>query len=606
MHFLPFLATLLLLIIIGCKKDDVTPDPPDPTPQNDIVVKDNVKVIRSETRDLLIGTDSFYVVFGSTNSQLDSIEVGDYIVSEPTDFAPQGFLRKVIERETDPERVIFKTEKGRLIDLFESGSYRIQTSLIDITRTDPFLQVDFDTIPFNGTFMDVKGTLKLFCSLDLEIDLDNNFLFISIPSTIDVELDMKSLADRSQDLQRGIAFEEKLDLAEFFFGKSNNFLKPLTFYIVGIPVSVTPAFSIEATVTSKIGSTGTVSNPKGLIQFNPYVLVENGVLSSGLEPPAHLGKDKNTMDLKMPKPVISKNSKLSFSVKPKFELIFYDKFDIPKITEHDFSGSAFVEGGIELHVTPQGCREWELNTIAKAGFGLNLRAAINFHFHKLTLLDIKKEWPVYEKEWTLACEGCSVPFSKNIEDGLVAHYGFDQGSLSDETGNYPDLQEVGDSDWRNGPFNVCYHLYLPNKSLIIPSEIFNDKEELTISFWTKTISSGTGGGNTVNWSANSYMTGINYRGDIGFIAFTEIKSNKGASLNGDWDHVVFRKKCNKASLFINGEFAGSESTYEDILTPNVYSICCGGFGAEILFDELKVYDRRLHIEEIQELYTQLD
>ena len=87
----------------------------DKQPEGDIIVKENVKVITSETDNIPIDVREDYLVFG----EKPEYKKGDVIVSGITENSLEGYIRRVLKVDKKNNLYIVKTEPAVLTDVFE-------------------------------------------------------------------------------------------------------------------------------------------------------------------------------------------------------------------------------------------------------------------------------------------------------------------------------------------------------------------------------------------------------------------------------------------------------------------------------------------------------
>lgn len=124
--------------------------------QEDIVIKENVKVITSEIekdRQLARVEDDCIIFY------LDpQYKQGDVIVSGITDFSENGYIRKVIKTEEKEGKFIVETEPAVLTDVFEKAHIVRQ---FELTEENKNASLDSDGMNMNAVFSrpDIQDTL---------------------------------------------------------------------------------------------------------------------------------------------------------------------------------------------------------------------------------------------------------------------------------------------------------------------------------------------------------------------------------------------------------------------------------------------------------------
>ena len=139
-------------------------------------VVDNITVVDSLSWADIISVDENTITFRAGSSLASAITTGWFVVSAPTQMAPDGFLRMVTGLRTQGDQLIATTEDGDLFDVIEDGviSFQISYSAEDLRKLyiDPLKREEDDlhgpdkSIEFvykrsfaDGLF-ELSGTLK--------------------------------------------------------------------------------------------------------------------------------------------------------------------------------------------------------------------------------------------------------------------------------------------------------------------------------------------------------------------------------------------------------------------------------------------------------------
>jgi hypothetical protein len=74
-------------------------------------VPETTEVLTDETADLLanISPDGSQFTFNGANAQLNSLKAGDIIMSDPTEVAVNGFLRRIVDVATVDGNTVVET-----------------------------------------------------------------------------------------------------------------------------------------------------------------------------------------------------------------------------------------------------------------------------------------------------------------------------------------------------------------------------------------------------------------------------------------------------------------------------------------------------------------
>ncbi len=98
--------------------------------RNDVTILDSIKSID------LISSDSTKLIFGANSETAHNLSVGDVLTGEPSQNAPNGFLRRVISTTIVGDSISINTEDIKLTDVIENGiiSFNIEFSPQDTLK----------------------------------------------------------------------------------------------------------------------------------------------------------------------------------------------------------------------------------------------------------------------------------------------------------------------------------------------------------------------------------------------------------------------------------------------------------------------------------------
>ena len=240
------LGILSLLYILSCAKDDEIISPN----QDEVIVSDDVEIIDSlSTRKLISINGDNYTFTG-----YEDAKAGDIIVSDVSKLAPKGFLRKVVEVNSEGKNVSLLTEQASLTEVFKKCIISSEISL-DTMKIDSVWFADgvksLNEQSKYGTSLDVifydnDGNNN---TTDDQIRLSGNIQFT--PSIIlDFEIDDWAL----KSFEIAVQFEQELNtLAEIGYVKDISFSekKIATFYI-GTFTIPTPLFGLPLVITPTV------------------------------------------------------------------------------------------------------------------------------------------------------------------------------------------------------------------------------------------------------------------------------------------------------------------------------------------------------------------
>jgi hypothetical protein len=118
--YLPF---IILLLTLGCEKDDEKTETTNENPLNivfgetdkgetgEILYGERTVVLNSQTKEKLKEVEQDYIIFNSPQS-FTLLEEGDVLFSNQTELAPNGFARKVLSIENNENTIkLLKKQK---------------------------------------------------------------------------------------------------------------------------------------------------------------------------------------------------------------------------------------------------------------------------------------------------------------------------------------------------------------------------------------------------------------------------------------------------------------------------------------------------------------
>jgi formylglycine-generating enzyme required for sulfatase activity len=225
------------------------------------VIPETTIVLHPDTTQYLsLVSDTGIFTFTKTTPELDSIAPGDIIVAEPTEAAPNGFLRKVLSIDSIGGSIVIDTEPATLEDAIEQSTLRISRALTpgDVAQSESVLgasekqissginQSSFsleinDVILYDedGNYQTTtdqiiaNGTLSFEPSFDLRwIILNNKFeeFYIGMHNTEKADIEIKCEV-------RLASVQKEVELHRYYF-------KPIVTMVGVMPVVVTPILSV--------------------------------------------------------------------------------------------------------------------------------------------------------------------------------------------------------------------------------------------------------------------------------------------------------------------------------------------------------------------------
>lgn len=211
-----------------------------------------------------------------------------------------------------------------------------------------------------------------------------------------------------------------------------------------------------------------------------------------------------------------------------------------------------------------------------------------------------------------------------LQDGLVAHWTFDEGTgtiAHDSAGSNDGV--IHDATWTTGKFGGALFFDGDEDYVTVPDDdSLTPHDEITISWWVFRVSSQDAGIFKYAFSPNEQYSPGNSRSlyfsmdRLGICAavntIDEIYFN-GPSLN-EWHHIVGTFNRGQAAIYIDGELKVSETLYVSSIMNDVQPLIIGGcwdyggadrFASALngLADDIRIYNRALSAAEVAQLYA---
>ena len=165
--FLVFLG-VVATFFIGCNKSEDTAITPNPVPKPATV--ENILVVDKTLTPKIEAVSENEIVVSDTTSKMKE---GNFIVSDITKNAPNGYLRKIVDIETKDGKKVLRTEDASLTDVIINGhvEYSKKFSVDDILKEeispDNPLQLTRSPHDKDGFYFKTKKEIVLY-------DQDNN------------------------------------------------------------------------------------------------------------------------------------------------------------------------------------------------------------------------------------------------------------------------------------------------------------------------------------------------------------------------------------------------------------------------------------------------
>lgn len=252
--YLVFLSVLILLLTFGCSKETTSPD------NQEVIVPETTEIIGTEVANEEIEEieEDGTIIVGE-NSTLADLEIGEILIVDVCDAAPEGFLRKIVSRTEENGSVLFETEQASLAEAVQqltlSESYQLtpenvrQVHLYNGSSYTPErdgfeFPVDIDCVLYDqdGNYFTTNDQIKLYGDLTFTAELFTE-IEISWFALNKFEIGIESEKDANLNLNASLfwEFNEELtfDIAEFNF-------TPITFMAGPVLIVITPVLNVEA------------------------------------------------------------------------------------------------------------------------------------------------------------------------------------------------------------------------------------------------------------------------------------------------------------------------------------------------------------------------
>lgn len=247
------LGAAVLLLLAAC-----TQPPSGGVGTDEVIIPATTKVLSVEAREGLLDVDVQGTLrFASESGVADDLEANDVIVSEPTDAAPEGLLRKVTSVRLEGGEVVVETVGAELREAVHQGSLSVRLELdegdligstalqpgIEVQAFDYAIDSDFGT---NGAFR-ATGTLNVRPTVDLDIDISCGGFLCSSPNLgLNFKIGLIETANLKIEGSDTLALDERFVIARHDFA-------PITFSISFVPIVIKPQLEIY------LNGSGTVS-----------------------------------------------------------------------------------------------------------------------------------------------------------------------------------------------------------------------------------------------------------------------------------------------------------------------------------------------------------
>lgn len=225
------------------------------------IIPESTNILTDQSNQYLISIspDIVQFVFSQATSELDRVKPGDIIVSGISINVPNGYLRKVLTKQSINGQVVLTTEPAALEEAIQqaSASFTYDFSPADIVDADMLPGVtlaiqesfapNFDvlSLQLNQVMLDGNLVASGSFTLDLSLDFDFKIKFFSLEK---VSLALRGTETTNLQL---VSTYEAAGNEEYEIGSFR--LRPVSFIVGGFPIIVQP------TIVVMLGVDGSVS-----------------------------------------------------------------------------------------------------------------------------------------------------------------------------------------------------------------------------------------------------------------------------------------------------------------------------------------------------------
>lgn len=257
-----FAAIAVVIVLLGACAQLPPSDGGGPD-ELEALIPPTTKVLDAVARTALIAFDDQGTLrFASESGVVDTLEVGDVVVSEPTAAAPSGLLRKVSGVSVAGGDVVVDTVGAELREAVHQGGLSVSLSLdesdvvrstalqpgVEILGFDHAIDTDFGT---DGAVR-ATGTLSIEPILEMDIRLTCNErigpVCLELPDmNLLFKVGLVETADLAIEGSDASAFDEEFVIASHDFA-------PITFTISVVPIVLTPRLEIYLTASGTVSA----------------------------------------------------------------------------------------------------------------------------------------------------------------------------------------------------------------------------------------------------------------------------------------------------------------------------------------------------------------
>jgi photosystem II stability/assembly factor-like uncharacterized protein len=260
-----FISVLLLILLIGCKKENPT-EPNNEKLSNETVISDNAKPIDDEIRSSLKinDTTSFVMTISTSLISSKNIKVGNILIDKPSKDAPYGFIRKINSIQSNGTSSTLTTSQANLRDVIKQGKISIKKAKLSKSNLTSLKLLNGAKLSENNSLnkedmigIDWNYDKDIYNSGSGYVNINGNFLFdIDLNFDLDVNLlgvdYFKSSVEVNQDISMKIKsnFSKELSGIRIPFAKA--IFNPIVITVGSIPVVLVPEIILYIGADGKV------------------------------------------------------------------------------------------------------------------------------------------------------------------------------------------------------------------------------------------------------------------------------------------------------------------------------------------------------------------
>ncbi len=406
------LAGLVALLLFSCSDADNPVDPVEPV----VIVNPETKVLSAGAMQSVTQLTENEIIFKSPSPELTALKAGNILVSGEG----HGLLRKIKALEITATEVKIQTDSAGLTDIFQQAAINLTQSLTadDFTQVTPLAKgVELITASAGLFNFEIKNLVLYDADGNHTTTQDqirvNGGITLSNPK-FQIEIDISSFAVKyllfTGTMEQSSDLKIDSDLQLIHYKKEFQIMrlegKPIVFLVGGVPVVLTPVFSVAVGINLDAG----VSIQTSIIAASQQATYTAGIVYKK-------GNVTRVSDFsnqfQFQPPTVSVNCNLRGYACPKLEIRLYNVV------------SLYVKPLEYLEINAQ------IYNIPWWGLYAGLEVCIGIAVDVFHLFDVQYEYQVAEVRRLLADAGGAFNFPAH---GLMADYPFN-GNANDETEN---------------------------------------------------------------------------------------------------------------------------------------------------------------------------